>query len=605
MIGPYIALTWIRTDVDATRRVGGLRKALVDKDAWVVMVERPGQLVFARLTRPISVRKLRGGRGMLIGDLFDADGVSAASELFEGSAASRPTRSLALELIELYWGRYVVVFTRADGRPEAVFRDPSGALDCACWMQGGLHIASNDPPDALLTPISRDLSLDWNVLAEHLADPSLISTRSAFRGLETVTPGALRSFGPRKGEHQIWRPSAIAAGRLQNQDAAEQRLAHTIDRVVVALSKRRRILAEVSGGLDSSIVASALKMAKANVTAWITFVSDDRAGDETIYAQALGRALGFQSIEVRKSLEPVTPSTIAATQNGVEVSLNALDRQYDRHILELADTFEADALFTGFGGDAVFFQMADPAIIEDLVSRLGRRMLFTPALSALARWTRRSAYELAWRALWSRRCNVAYPTGGLEWRTHRPSPRPHPWCADIDALPPAKRLQIISLTHMLSGYGRSLRGIRLDLIHPHLTQPVLEFALRTPVDLLVKGWRDRGLTREAFRDRLPKAIVERRSKGDLGVLHAENFVAGLPELRPFLLDGRLVQAGLIDRARLDVALDERALAQHGGHPDILHAAATEAWVRHWAARLERLRSQSGAGSAFPRGEDGA
>jgi asparagine synthase (glutamine-hydrolysing) len=605
MIGPYIALTWTRTDADATQKVSELRQDLVYNDAWAVMVERPGQLVFARPTKPISIRKLRGRRGVVIGDLFLADGVPAAGELFEGSAASRPIESLALELIESYWGRYVVVFTSAAGWPEAVFRDPSGALDCVCWMKGALHMASNDPPDVLLRPLARDLSLDWGALAEQLADPSLIGTRSAFRGLNTVTPGALRSFGPRKGEHQIWRPSAIASLGLKDQDANEKRLAHILDRVVAALSKQRRILAEVSGGLDSSIVASALKMTHANVCAWVTFVSDDRAGDETIYAQALGRALEFQSIEVRKSLEPVTPTALAATQYGAEVSLNALDRQYDQHILELADTFEADALFTGFGGDAVFFQMADPAIIEDLIGRLGRRMLLTPALSALARWTRRSAYDLAWRAFRPGRRTVAYPTGGLEWRTHRPSPRPHPWCADIDALPPAKRLQIISLTHMLSGYGRSLRGMRLDLIHPHLTQPVLEFALRTPVDLLVKGWRDRGLTREAFRDRLPKAIVERRSKGDLGVLHAQNFVAGLPDLRPFLLEGRLVQAGLIDRTRLDVALDESVLAQHGGHIDILHAAATEAWVRHWAARLERLRSQSGAGSAFPRGEEGA
>ena len=593
-MAPYIALTWRVSDHRAAAAAANLIAELTRDEAWRVNLDLAGRLVLERPERPVLVREVGVGRGMLIGDLFDVSGAAAPAAVLVKSAASASSDALARQILGQYWGRYVAVLTSAAGRPERVLRDPSGALDCFCWTIDGLLVVTSDPPDAALRPLAQRVSIAWDIVAQHLSDPSLISARSALNGIHTVTPGALRSFLGGEGEVQLWRPGAVAQQRSGGEPSAEAGLVQTLDRVVAALAGQRPVLAEVSGGLDSSMVASALKVIAADVRGWVTFVGADPGADERPYARALGRWLGFELTEIFKTVEPVTPDDIGATQVGAEISLNALDRQYDDHILNLAEALDAQVVFTGFGGDAVYFQMADPEVIEDLVARRGRVALLTPALGEIARWTRQSAYRLAWRALRSRWQAQPYPSGGLNWRRSGPPAQSHPWCADIGDLPPAKRLQITSLTHMLSGYGRSRRGARLDIVHPHLTQPVLEHALRTPVDMLVVGGRDRGLARRAFRGRLPGVILDRRSKGDLGVLHARNFVAGIPLMRPFLLEGLLVQHGLIDPLVLEAALDEASLAQHAGHLEILQTVATEAWARKWSVRLDGLKRLSAA-----------
>jgi asparagine synthase (glutamine-hydrolysing) len=586
---PYIALAWPAFDPQIDTSAKALTAALLLDGAWTTAFETPGLMVLARPQQALQVRCLAAGRGVLIGDLFDKAGVTASARSLNVGEPGEAAQRLCEHVLGRYWGRYIILLTSPSGVPDGVFRDPSGAVECACWSDGGVMAVSNDPPDGLLAQHASSLSIDWDALGAFLDDPSTLSTRSGLRGLHTVTPGALRRFGAEHGEAQLWRPQTFAAHGLSRRGSGRAPLASQLDQVVGALSTGRKVLAEVSGGLDSALVASALTASDANVRTWVTFVGEDLAADERAYARAVGAALGFSLTEVSKGLAPVTPDAIAPLQSGVEPSLNALDCEYDHHVAALIEADSIDAVFTGFGGDAAYFQMADPAVVEDLVARLGRRGLLSPAVGQLARWTRRSAYGLLRRGLWPSRAPVAYPTGGLAWRPERSKPAAHPWTVGMNALPPAKRLHILALTHMLSGYGRSRRSARAELIHPHLTQPMLELMVGTPVDLLVEGGRDRAMAREAFRGRLPDLVLDRRSKGDLGVLHAQNFVAGLPTLRPFLLEGLLAQHKLIDPARLSQAMDPGALAQHGGHIDILHAVAIEAWARHWKQRLEGLR----------------
>jgi asparagine synthase (glutamine-hydrolysing) len=58
----------------------------------------------------------------------------------------------------------------------------------------------------------------------------------------------------------------------------------------------------------------------------------------------------------------------------------------------------------------------------------------------------------------------------------------------------------------------------------------------------------------------------------------------MPALRPFLLDGALAEAGVLDRAKLDEALTVEQLIWGASPNQIMWAAATEAWVRHWQGR---------------------
>jgi asparagine synthase (glutamine-hydrolysing) len=168
-------------------------------------------------------------------------------------------------------------------------------------------------------------------------------------------------------------------------------------------------------------------------------------------------------------------------------------------------------------------------------------------------------------------------------------PPPHPWLTGLDRLPPGKRAHVRRITAALVTHLASRRAEAVDLVHPLLTQPMLELCLSLPTMQLTAGRRGRDLARRAFGDRLPEMVRERRSKGDLSADFGRALAASLPALRAHLLDGRLAAEGVIDRERTDAVLDADHLAWRGDYGDVMTAAAIESWVRVWEARLERWR----------------
>ncbi|MNY26078.1 hypothetical protein D3C86_1599060 [compost metagenome] len=135
-------------------------------------------------------------------------------------------------------------------------------------------------------------------------------------------------------------------------------------------------------------------------------------------------------------------------------------------------------------------------------------------------------------------------------------------------------------------HGPSRLTAAVDVFHPLLSQPVIEACLGLTTPQLTLGRRDRALARLAFRDRLPPEVLQRRSKGELTAYFGRMIADGLPDLRPWLLDGRLAALGVIDRRSAEAALTRDALIRCGDYPDILLAAMFEGWVRAWDNRLQ-------------------
>ena len=125
------------------------------------------------------------------------------------------------------------------------------------------------------------------------------------------------------------------------------------------------------------------------------------------------------------------------------------------------------------------------------------------------------------------------------------------------------------------------------MIHPLMAQPLVEWSLRTPVPHLVPNGRERGLARNAFADRLPASVANRRGKGDYAAYFNHQAAQNLPFLRTYLLEGRLAAAHIIDRAVMEQQLDEDALRWLGRASEILAAVSVEAWVRRWEGRRRR------------------
>jgi asparagine synthase (glutamine-hydrolysing) len=546
--------------------------------------------LFQREDRPLQVHVTESGRTVIIGDLWrTSDGrTPAANEIADEHA---PSEWLAQHLLETYWGRYVALLQDGDG-PLAVVRDPSGAMDMVSWRYGGGAIVASELHEPLLSTLPEDLHLDWNEVHRQLAYRLQMTGPSALAPLVTAAPGSLtwldRGTAPTQ---QMWRPSHHVEPKVRDAHDAQAALRARLDLTLRTLARDRGpILVEASGGLDSSIVAAALKAADANVPELIHYGVTDTGGDERHFATLLAERTGIPLRVVEKRPPQFRPEATKAISDGLRPTLVGLDDDYDRGLISDAQRVGAHTVFSGQGGDAVFFEGARPEVIIDRTRRLGPWSLLSSETVNLARWSRRSVWSMARLALAPEKSR---PAGAphADWITPC-APNRHPWLDDLDSIPPAKRLQVQYLAAMLvqNGVSRSQRA--LDLIHPLMMQPLMELALGVPVDLMVKGGLGRAWARTAFADRLPAEIRDRRSKGELGSLYGPSLASALPSLRTFLLEGRLAAQGLIDRARLESALEESALANSGGLLDILRALSVESWVRHWEEKIRVLKATS-------------
>lgn len=567
-----------------------LTAALAAAPGWRWRLRGPGLWVATCGPQDLPVQPLAGG--VLVGEVFAQQplgGAAAGLDREPGEGAAGFCR----RLISARFGRYVALIEGPEG--VSVFRDPSGALDALVWRVGAAVMVASDLPSAFDALLPDDTRLDWTRLAAWAANSTAFAGELALTGVRAIAPGGMATATLAGWRRQtLWSPAGVvrlAGGRLRPDPA---RLRAVVEASVAAFARRPGpILAELSGGLDSAIVAQALLRARAApVAAWLNYHVRDPQGDERGYARGLAAHLGVTLTEVAHPDTALTRAQLAGLSRHARPGLNGMDVAHDQDLAARAKAAGASALITGQGGDTVFFQMATPLILADHVRHVGPAALVSPVALNLARWLGVSVWSVGRAGL-----------GALVGRAP-PSPVPppawltpqarvlaagqpiHPWLEDLGGVGPAKRRQIGGLTHGQLFSAASARGRQAALLHPLLSQPVVEYALACPAELLTGGGRrDRAFTRMAFADRLPAQIIARRSKGHLSAYYSRLVAASLPMLRPLLLDGRLVAEGLIDRAALDAALSEEALIWRGRCGELMDLACLEAWVQAWEARL--------------------
>ncbi len=491
------------------------------------------------------------------------------------------------KLFARFWGRFVGVRISAQGEVAEILRDPCGGLDCIAWEDDGLTIVASAVPAWL--PVPRSWCIAFDRVAQALHDPLLVWEDLLLDGPVAIFPGTIQPAPLETPPTALWSPAAIvrrgAAEPVADAEAAAS-LTMSLDDAVRALALAAGPLAaEVSGGLDSSLVAASLIRVREDVAPWINLYGAEAQSDERPYAIALGAALGIDILSVPHATGPLTETDFQAISRGVRPGLAGIDMHHDRDWSDRLRTAGATAIMTGRGGDSILLQGATADVFTDLWRTRGWRSLTSPALTGLARLNERSIWSLIAGA---RRETEARPARRNELITpiaHRTVPR---WLNDCDDLGPAKVLQIAGLIDGIGRQSPSLQTRTLSVLTPLLSQPVVETCLALPATQLVLGQRDRGLARFAFRDRLPPIISERRSKGEMSAIYGRMVADNLDFLRPWLLDGRLAEVGLIDRAAAEVLLSRDNLIWRGTYGEIMTAAAVEGWVRAWSQRLVPL-----------------
>ncbi|WP_292037096.1 MULTISPECIES: asparagine synthase-related protein [unclassified Brevundimonas] len=495
------------------------------------------------------------------------------------------------KLVARFWGRYIGVQFGPRGRPTALLRDPSGALECVAWKQDGLLLAASAAFPWLLDACRPRWLINRARLDLALRDPLAAGAPLILDGPVALPPGTVQPLPLDASLVEIWTPALPARRSLAPWPGIEEaaaRLREAVDEAVTGLAGLSAPLAaEVSGGLDSSIVAAALvKGDRKAVRLWLNAHGDTPESDERLYLARLAARLDIAPASVPHLRAPMTCESLDALSAGFRPGLNALDQAHQTDWAHRIRAVGAEALMTGRGGDAILLQNATADVFVDLWRARGWRSLLDADARELAAANEASLWTFALQA--RRRAWSAHPRLQRPHALLKPAAglmEPHPWVRDWDDYGPAKALQIAGLVDSVARHEPSALTPFVDVRNPLCAQPVVEACLSLPAPVLTLGGRDRGLARHAFRDRLPIEIIERRSKGDMTRLYGRLVHDSLDFLRPWLLEGRLAGLGLLDVDAADLALTREALLWRGGYSAVMVLAAFEGWVRHWEARL--------------------
>lgn len=156
----------------------------------------------------------------------------------------------------------------------------------------------------------------------------------------------------------------------------------------------------------------------------------------------------------------------------------------------------------------------------------------------------------------------------------------HPWVENSEGLPPSKVEQIELIVDAQQFYLTPSRYS--GVVHPLISQPIIEQCLKIPTYVLIRGGVNRALVREAFADELPPEIAVRTSKGSTTNYLNRLLVENAEFVREYLLDGILISAHILDKQKLEDQLSEQALIRGSRLFDIFTAVRVETWLRNWA-----------------------
>jgi asparagine synthase (glutamine-hydrolysing) len=618
----YFVLIWNASDLRAcatARDVG--ERLLMSASRWTRAFDAPGVAAFhAGLGEGASeTLALHHGAGVVFGRIFNRDLDSTARAVridFDPAESSRIVQTGGRRLIQRYWGRYVGLVQDGATGETWILRDPSGAMPCLLARYQGVHLVFSDLDDCLKLGLL-NFSVSWPYIRALLANSTLQARSTGLNEVSEIQLGErLRFSGDSVHRTLEWNPLAIArTDPITDPEQAVLELRETTRACIHAwASCYSGIIHNLSGGLDSSIVLSCLQDAPSQpAVTCLNYFATGPDEDERKYARLMASHARVPLIERQLDPREVRLESILKLRRSSRPWFYLYELEHGAFEGQLSSARGANALFSGAGGDGVFFQAhADLAVADYLFDRGMGSDLLRVAVDA-ARISRKSVWPLLFNAirtrlLHSRRDPLSLssrPSRTLVSRDVLHSARydeslQNPWFprAVTRRTPPGIIWHALSVAAPPAYYPSFTDGPYPERTMPLLSQPLVELCLRIPTYVLIRNGMDRATARRAFAPDLPPEISKRRAKGRIDQ-HVRNIMdINLGMVRELLLDGRLVKEGLLDRRNLELYLSRDRSPADFQYSEILHEhLCTEAWLARWLD--ERLEVAAGGMAQAP------
>lgn len=535
-------------------------------------------------TAGMSMLSLPDG-GILIGDLFTRDGIA----IRVSTAIRRRTDSVQVrnDVLENYWGSYLII--QPDTRDAGTFtvtRAPAAAgnLPCVWSIEDGAGFLTSDVSLAVQALLYRK-QVDWNFIAHRLRYSGVKTQRTGLAGLAELLPGcSLCMNGDDVSIRQAWSPWNFVGRESRYRDLkdAADRIRHAVESAVRAWADSDpSILLELSGGLDSSIVATCLRHRRARVTC-CNLVTPVPGVDERQYARQMAAQLGVELHTEHLGFDQAC-FDFAPSPDSVAPAMGPLQYAVDRAMEAAAERHDTAAYYTGGGGDSVFCYLRTAAPSTDAwrSHHFGTAITAVKDLASLHQCTFWKAGRLTLsklrrppRSPFHEDPSFLAPTSACV------EPETHPWFAAPSHALPGDRERIFDLAGNQIFENQAARGYRRPLRFPLLSQPVMETCLRAPSWMWIAEGRNRAVARAAFSDLLPPEVGNRQSKATymsyLGAVYERN----KQQIQDFLLSGRLMSQGLLDAQAIGTFFSKPLLARDRTFLRMFDLCMVENWVRH-------------------------
>lgn len=565
-------------------RIRGLPQARDRPDAlslgWKTMLRLDDLVVLAREDETSLVFS----KGVVLGTLFeraDASPVRQATPRLEDDII----RSRGQNLIDRHWGGWFAIFSGDDGH--WALRDPSAFSPAYYRARDGISFYFSD----LVAAEELDVALgapDLEFLRHWVTFPHLRTARTGLQGTSELLPGTRREvMTDRQLPTAAWNPWTFAAADRQISDfgsAAEHLRRGLLQTVPAQARGRGQLLLELSGGLDSSIIAAALKAGNQPFMS-LNFVTRAAEGDERRYARAVAAMTSDRHLEIQEletSVELGLPDR-RRLRPGLSPVMAPLHRQFAAQ----GEQVGAETFLTGAGGDNIFCYLTTAAPVIDAwqqqgpAAALGKTLQDVSEMCGCTAWTtarfalRKAARELRGPARWRRDSDFLRPDAAPA------APESHPWLDHPRGALPGKREHIAALLRIQHVIDPETRLSRLPFIHPLVAQPLMELCLRIPSWHWVQGGHNRAVARHAFRGLLPQQVLDRRSKGRLESLCLRAYQQHRLDMAELLLGGLLRQIDLLDADRLESYMEREGPPPDARYFRIFELLSAELWLRSW------------------------
>lgn len=520
---------------------------------------------------------------LLIGELFLRDGrhvTDAASLPMENSF--RAVRDFVLTRC---WGDYVLLQRIPDdSRAFDVLRSPTPVCDLQCVYSLGdaEGFITSDITIAMRLGLY-ERRIDPVAIVRCLAYPNLKASSTALLGVSELPPGStLHVAGETSHVTRTWSPWDFVRPeqRYSGFEEAAFEVRRSVDMVISAYADRhQRVLLELSGGLDSSIVGTSLMSTPAQVICQ-SLTTPSPGTQEQDYARSIADLLGVQ-LSVRELDFDEVPFRFPVPRALCAPSMGMLQFAVDRVMRDAAEMAGSDGYFSGAGGDSVFCFLSTASPAADAIRSAGLRESLRTVrdLADFHQCTFWKAGGLAMRRLLIERPPLSANTSLLVKSLEIPKPELHPWNDGPDAALPGDRERIAELASTQLFRGGCARGLARPFRMPLLSQPVIEACLRAPSWMWFRGGQNRAVARQAFADRLPSNVLNRKSKSTFTAYLGAIYRREGGELLRFLTEGQLQAYGILDADALRNLGRANAPADETSFMRMLQLCAVENWMR--------------------------